>query len=162
LGVVALTVLLKGDKVMNNTKNKSVAVVATSTGYVPATYGLGLGNVVPSSAFKPCPATGGMAVVLSGLRQTPSGHGLVVLASDPAHPGHGVELTALYGGFVGGKGAPASVSFVGAVKEAVSSGSPVYLAVAGNSRNFFCALSSEPFGAVAPEAPSAVDPIFDF
>ena len=144
-----------------NTKN-SVAVVATSTGYVPATYGLGLGNVVPSSAFKPCPATGGMAVVLSGLRQTSSGHGLVVLASDPAHPGHGVELTALYGGFVGGKGAPSSVSFVTAVKEAVSSGSPVYLAVAGNSRNFFCALSSEPFGAVASEAPAAVDPIFDF
>jgi len=153
---------------MTNTKNTTVAVVATSTGYVPATYGLGLGNVVPSSTFKSCPATGGLAVVLSGMRPVgasvddPLGRGLVVLASDPAHPGHGVELTALYGGFVGGKGGPAFTSFVSAVKEAVVSGLPVYLAVAGNSRNFFCALSAEPFGAVASEAPAAVDPIFDF
>ena len=150
-----------------NTKNNA-AVVATSTGYVPASYGLGLGNVVPSSAFQPCPATGGLAVVLSGMRpvggsvQDPLGRGLVVLASDPANPGHPVELTALYGGFPGGKGGPAFKSFVSAVKAAVASGLPVYLAVAGNSRSYFCALSSEPFGAVAPEAPSAVDPFADF
>lgn len=140
---------------MQNATNNQVAIVSTSAveGGVPASYSLGFGNSVPASAFKP--AAGGVPVVLSNLSAYTSNageRGIQVLATSAE--GHSQVFIALAKGFPGGQGSASSGAFLAAVQEAVASGLPVFLAVAGNSGRHFCALSPSPFGGVTAEEPS--------
>jgi len=138
---------------MQNASNNQIAVVSTpAAAGVPESYSLGFGKSFPASAFKP--TAGGLPVVLSGLAAYSSNagdRGLTVVASSA--DGFSQSFIALSKGFAGGEGSPAAGAFLLAVQEAVASGSPVFLAVAGTSTRHFCALSSEPFGVVAPAAP---------
>lgn len=138
----------------NIAKTNQVAVVSTvAEGGVPASYSLGFGNSVPSSAFKP--AAGGVPVILSDLRAYTSNagdRGIQVLATSAE--GHSQVFIALAKGFPGGQGSASSGAFLAAVQEAVASELPVFLAVAGNSGRHFCALSPSPFGGVTAEEPS--------
>jgi len=130
----------------NLVKKNEVAVVSTAVGYTPVSYApKPFAPPIPSSAFKP--AAEGLAVVLSNPVGYKSGSklGLAVTAVDPA-TGAGGQMKALAFGFPGGEGSPAASAFKAAVLEAVASGQPVFLAVAGNSSEFFCALSDKPFG----------------
>jgi hypothetical protein len=138
---------------MQNASNNQIAVVSTpAVAGVPESYSLGFGKSFPASAFKP--TAGGLPVVLSGLAAYSSNAGdpgvsVVATSAD----GFSQTFIALFKGFPGGQGAAASVGFGEALKSAVASASPVFLAVAGPSTRHFCALSSEPFGVVAPAAP---------
>ena len=138
---------------MQNVTANQIAVISTpAAAGVPESYSLGFGKTFPASAFKP--AAGGLPVVLSGLAAYTSNagdNGVSVVATSA--DGFSQTFIALFKGFPGGQGAAASVGFGVALKAAVASGSPVFLAVAGPSTRHFCALSSEPFGASAPAAP---------
>jgi hypothetical protein len=138
---------------MQNVTANQIAVISTpAAAGVPESYSLGFGKTFPASAFKP--AAGGLPVVLSGLAAYTSNagdNGVSVVATSA--DGFSQTFIALFKGFPGGQGAAASVGFGVALKAAVASGSPVFLAVAGSSTRHFCALSSEPFGASAPAAP---------
>ena len=138
---------------MQNVTANQIAVISTpAAAGVPESYSLGFGKTFPASAFKP--AAGGLPVVLSGLSAYTSNagdNGVSVVATSA--DGFSQTFIALFKGFPGGQGAAASVGFGVALKAAVASGSPVFLAVAGSSTRHFCALSSEPFGASAPAAP---------
>ena len=120
---------------------------------------------VPSSSF--VPLLGGAAVSLlsvSGFRSRSGVPGLRVSWSC-AVSGCSGSLVALSSGFPGGSGSPAAGEFLAAVRAAVASGSPVFLAGAPGARGsvcpgFFCALSDSPFGASAPSAPA--DPLASF
>jgi len=138
---------------MQNVNANQIAVISTpAAAGVPESYSLGFGKTFPASAFKP--AAGGVPVVLSGMAAYTSNagdNGVSVVATSA--DGFSQTFIALFKGFPGGQGAAASVGFGVALKAAVASGSPVFLAVAGPSTRHFCALSSEPFGASAPAAP---------
>jgi len=138
---------------MQNVTANQIAVISTpAAAGVPESYSLGFGKTFPASAFKP--TAGGLPVVLSGLSAYTSNagdNGVSVVATSA--DGFSQTFIALFKGFPGGQGAAASVGFGVALKAAVASGSPVFLAVAGPSTRHFCALSSEPFGASAPAAP---------
>jgi len=146
---------------MQKQANKTeVAIVSSVVGYTPEYYALKpFAAPIPSSAFKP--TAGGLAVVLSNPVAYKSGNklGLVVTAVDPVS-GLGGEMKALAFGFPGGEGSPAASAFKAAVLEAVSSGKPVFLAVAGNSSEFFCALSETPFGVLSEDAATGEDILF--
>jgi len=140
---------------MQNAKTNQVAVVSTPAleGGVPASYSLGFGKSVPSSAF--VAAAGGVAVTLSQVAAYTSNNGdrgLSVLAT--AADGHSQTFIALAKGFPGGSGSPAATAFLNAVVDAEASETPVFLAVAGNSSRHFCALSTSPFGGVTAEEPA--------
>jgi len=141
--------------------NTQIAVVSTAAGFVPESYSLGFGKSVSSSSF--LPQAGGVAVILSDLAPYTSNNGLKGLSvtASCAVEGHSETFIALSRGFPGGEGSPAARSFLAAVREAVASGAPVFLAVAGRSGQHFCALSSEPFG-VAPVVAAAGGEEFPF
>ncbi len=145
---------------MQNVTANQIAVISTpAAAGVPESYSLGFGKSFPASAFSP--AAGGVPVVLSGLSAYTSNAGdagvsVVATSAD----GFSQTFIALFKGFPGGQGAAASVGFGVALKAAVASGSPVFLAVAGPSTRHFCALSSEPFGASAPAAPASDQILF--
>jgi hypothetical protein len=146
---------------MQNVTANQIAVISTpAAAGVPESYSLGFGKSFPASAFSP--AAGGVPVVLSGLAAYTSNagdRGLSVVATSA--DGFSQTFIALAKGFVGGEGSPAAGAFLLAVQDAVASGSPVFLAVAGSSTRHFCALSSEPFGAVsAPAAPASDQILF--
>ena len=144
---------------MQNVTANQITVISTpAAAGVPESYSLGFGKSFPASAFSP--AAGGVPVVLSGLAAYTSNagdRGLSVVATSA--DGFSQTFIALSKGFVGGEGSPAAGAFLLAVQDAVASGSPVFLAVAGTSTRHFCALSSEPFGAVEAPAASASDQI---
>jgi len=108
------------------------------------------------------PAAGGVPVVLSDLKPYTSRAGAKGLSVVASASGHSQVFIALSRGLPGGEGSPSSRSFLAAVKEAVASGKPVYLGVAGSSGQHFCALSEKPFGPEAPAEEAVAEDDFDF
>lgn len=145
---------------MNKTKQNTAVMVSNSVGYVPESYSLGFGKLVPSELF--APTAGGVPVVLSDLKPYTSRSGASGLSVVASGSGHSQVFIALSGGFPGGSGSPSARAFLGAVKEVVASGKSVYLAVAGASGQHFCALSEKPFGGAEPASEAAADDFTGF
>jgi len=126
---------------MQNASNNQIAVVSTSAvaGYIPSSYSLKLGvPPVPAESFVPAVET---PVYLSDLKPFKSRRGQLGLSVSVtcAVSGRTETFVALSTGFPGGEGSPASKEFLAAVREVISTGSRVYIGVAGKSGGYFCA-----------------------